>query len=425
MAQNVYMASLAFLIPLQKVKVRYRKMQTKIQNIEVPFVLYPNAKCEYYELENRLCLHPIFPKTFYFRSKFNGVDCIIRKFKTKPWLMKLNLGRRQDCHYFLVLTISIDKVFDDKIKCSNNNYCTEFDLINLKKAIFENGEDGPFDQEILEGLRFLDWVKLIIQEIDNQKTIEPILSYSIVDIYTQQIEPTGICSNIKSIGNLLKSQFYQQDNPINTFLEQNITLLCKNGTMKSTSVLQKNFVYGLLYANDNFMMAHTDTVENVLESYYSNNKVEKYWADDESIVHIKTGSPYYHSDYPESSELKGNLNKYLPTLLDMGMLIYIKCRMQRFLSTYGNMSPQEIEDERGSLVHLFYNKLFNQTELDKRMNYFIKGFDLYRKLEQIQNIANSASKSKEIKSLNRKNNWTLSFSIADFLASIKSLISSK
>lgn len=99
--------------------------------------------------------------------------------------------------------------------------------------------------------------------------------------------------------------------------------------------------------------------------------------------------------------------------------------MQRFLSTYGNMSPQEIEDERSSLVHLFYNKLFNQTELDKRMNYFIKGFDLYRKLEQIQNIANSASKSKEIKSLNRKNNWTLSFSIADFFASIKSLISSK
>lgn len=295
----------------------------------------------------------------------------------------------------------------------------------MKKAIFENGEDGPFDQEILEGLRFLDWVKLIIQEIDNQKTIEPILSYSIVDIYTQQIEPTGICSNIKSIGNLLKSQFYQQDNPINTFLEQNITLLCKNGTMKSTSVLKKNFVYGLLYANDNFMMAHTDTVENVIESYYSNNKVEKYWADDESIVHIKTGSPYYHLENPESSELNGNLNKFLPTLLDMGMLIYIKCRMQRFLSTYGNMSPQEIEDERGSLVHLFYNKLFNQTELDKRMNYFIKGFDLYRKFEQIQNIANSASKSKEIKSLNRKNNWTLSFSIADFLASIKSLISSK
>ena len=195
--------------------------------------------------------------------------------------------------------------------------------------------------------------------------------------------------------------------------------------MKSTSVLKKNFVYGLLYANDNFMMAHTDTVENVLESYYSNNKVEKYWADNESIVHIKTGSPYYHSDYPESSGLKGNLNKYLPTLLDMGMLIYIKCRMQRFLSTYGNMSPQEIEDERGSLVHLFYNKLFNQTELDKRMNYFIKSFDLYRKLEQIQNIANSASKSKEIKSLNRKNNWTLSFSIAVFFASIKSLISSK
>ena len=173
------------------------------------------------------------------------------------------------------------------------------------------------------------------------------------------------------------------------------------------------------------MMAHTDTVENVLESYYSNNKVEKYWADDESIVHIKTGSPYYHLENPESSELNGNLNKFLPTLLDMGMLIYIKCRMQRFLSTYGNMSPQEIEDERGSLVHLFYNKLFNQTELDKRMNYFIKSFDLYRKLEQIQNIANSASKSKEIKSLNRKNNWTLSFSIADFFASIKSLISYK
>ena len=76
----------------------------------------------------------------------------------------------------------------------------------MKKAIFENGEDGPFDQEILEGLRFLDWVKLIIQEIDHQKTIEPILSYSIVDIYTQQIEGDAFkgCNSLTSIYAFMK-----------------------------------------------------------------------------------------------------------------------------------------------------------------------------------------------------------------------------
>lgn len=422
MTQNVYMASLAFLIPLQYVKMRFRKLRTKKQDINIPFILYPNAECKCHELECQHCTQPIHEKTFYFKSHFNGIDSVTREITVKPLLMELCLDYKQARQYFLVLTISIDKVFGKKENYAINDFCTEFDIINLKKAIFEYGENGPFEQESLNGMRLYDWVQLILQEIGSKKCMKNRLSYSIIEICTQQINVATNNNKIEDINKSFTTEYYQDNSSISDFLKQDITLLDKNGIATKSSITEENFVYGLLYANDNFMMANADTVEKTLESYYSNNKNEKYWADDECIVHIKTNSPYYYSKKQKEQKLVGYLKEELPTLLDMGMLIYIKRRMQRFLSNHRDLSPQEIEDERGALAFLFYNNLFNQTEMDKRMDYFIDKFHLRRLFEDIQSIANSTGNSKKLISMERTNFWTQIIAIAALLATIIGII---
>lgn len=423
MVQNVYMTSLAFLIPLQKVKTRYRRLRIQKHHLDMPFILYPNAECKYWHLEKWLCAHSISDKKFYFNSYFNGVDSIVREIEVRPWLMELNLGRKQNIQYYIVLTIAVDKVFGNKNNYTTNDFCTEFDIVNLKKAIFDNGDNGPFENEDLKGMRFSEWVLSIINEIEGNRRKEIQPTNSIVEICTQQINITAN-NNTDKINKDFTTNYYHgtKDSSIEDYLKQNIILYDKTGKPTITSTSERNFVYGLLYANDNFMMTHTDTVENVLESYYSNNKVEKYWADDESIVHIKTGSPYYHSKNQDIQKLSGNLNKDFTTLLEMGMLIYIKRRMQVFLAEHNRMSLQEIEYERGSLASLFYSKLFNQTEMDNRMDYFIKGFRLSRMFKEALNITNSTGNSKRLLSLKHINFWTLFIGVSTLIATIIGII---
>lgn len=101
--------------------------------------------------------------------KFNGIDSVIREIEVRPWILEIDLDHKQNIQYYIVFTISIDKVFGKNNNYTINDFCTEFDIVNLKKAIFENGDNGPFDDEDLKGMRLSDWVTFIINEIEGSK----------------------------------------------------------------------------------------------------------------------------------------------------------------------------------------------------------------------------------------------------------------
>lgn len=395
--------------------------------MQTPFILYPNATCRYWKLEYWQCTNPISYKAFYFKSKFNGIDSVIREIEVRPWILEIDLDHKQNIQYYIVFTISIDKVFGKNNNYTINDFCTEFDIVNLKKAIFENGVNGPFDDEDLKGMRLSDWVTFIINEIEGSKRKKIQITNSIVDICTQQLDVTIKGNNINKINDDFTKKYYNTLNnySIDDYLRQNIILQSKPGASTTTPVSERNFICGLLYANDNFMMVNADTVDKTLEVFYSNNKVEKFWADDECIVHIKTNSPFYYSEKQDIQKLTGNLNEELPVLLDMCMLIYIKRRMQMFLSGHCNMSLQDIENERGVLTGLFCRKLFNQTEMDNRMDYFIKGFRLQRIFEETQRITSSTGNSKRLLSLRLINFWTLFIGVSTLIATIIGIIVSR
>lgn len=275
---------------------------------------------------------------------------------------------------------------------------------------------------------FFPHVRIMLQEIlyelDCKNCQHAKLSYSIIDISTQLLNITVINNTIMTVNQNFTSMYYQGGayGEIEDFLTQNITLLQSNGLTTVSAVPEKNFVYGLLYANDNFMMAHKDTADKTINSCYSNNKVEKYWADDECIVHVKIRSPFHNSMIQNNQQLTGNLKKELPTLLDMSMLIHLKRSMQQLLSKQKDLSPQKIEDECGKLSKLFYDKLFNQTEMDKRMDYFIRNFHLRRMLDEVRHIVASTGNSKKLFSMKRINFWTLLIALLTLAATIIGII---
>ena len=237
---------------------------------------------------------------------------------------------------------------------------------------------------------------------------------------TQRIDVTATQNTLAAINGEFMTQYYQnhKQSPIDDYLRQNIGLLQRNGLVQESSVPNTHFVYGMLYANDNFMMADRNAVGRIVNIAYSNNKVEKYWADDETIVHIKMGSPYYCSLEHHERVLTGNLKRELPTLLDIGMLIVIKLRLQRFNLRHRHLSAQEIEDSFGVISDFLYGKLFNLTEMDMRMDYFVEQFRLHRMFNEIREVVIPRKNSMEIDFLHNMNIWVLLVGILTLLVTI-------
>lgn len=427
MAQNVYMLSMAFLVPLRRLKAKYVCLQTKedknddrVTVLDTPFVLYPNASCRCWVIEGRADLYPVTSNVFFFRSCYNGVDTVVREITVTPLLMELNLGKKCCNQYFLVLKVSVDKVFGKKTQYSSLDFCTEFDIVNLKKAFFERGRNGLCINEYGFGTHLYDWLRIILLELEGQKRRTIQLSYTVIDVSTQRINITATQNTLAAINGEFMKQYYQnhKQSPIDDYLRQNIGLLQRNGLVQESSVPNTHFVYGMLYANDNFMMADRNAVGRIVNMAYSNNKVEKYWADDETIVHIKMGSPYYCSLEHHERVLTGNLKRELPTLLDIGMLIVIKLRLQRFNLRHRHLSAQEIEDSFGVISDFLYGKLFNLTEMDMRMDYFVEQFRLHRMFNEIREVVIPRKNSMEIDFLHNMNIWVLLVGILTLLVTI-------
>lgn len=115
------------------------------------------------------------------------------------------------------------------------------------------------------------------------------------------------------------------------------------------------------------------------------------------------------------------MDEELPILLDMSMLAYIKLRLQRFKQMHRYLSAQEIEDSLGVVADFLYGKLFNQTELDKRMDYFVEQFHLHRMYNELQGVVVPRKNSIEIVFLHSMNIWVLLVGVLTLLVTIISL----
>lgn len=73
-------------------------------------------------------------------------------------------------------------------------------------------------------------------------------------------------------------------------------------------------------------------------------------------------------------------------LLEMSMLMYLKCKLNQLRVKYHRMSSKKIELAWEEINSCMYDRLFNQTDYDKRMTYYKKMFCLSETLKMIQGI---------------------------------------
>lgn len=391
MEQSVYMASFVFFIPLKRIRGKYKRPCASKMRVETPFAHFPNAQCYYKALENTKQSDVVSTHTFYYKSRYNSRDEVWRQVMVKPFLLEFKLGKG-GLFRALALQIFVDKTFEkeNSTEIHSKDFCTEFDLVNLKKAFFETFPNGLLSSKDGNAKSHHGWIKDLLYEIEGIKHTQIAIPFSIIDVNTQRIELKNDSIDSCNLEEQFKQRYYcdRPNTSIDHFLSMPIEIQGfskQPATPDMTIVDERCFVYGLLYSNDNFMMLHKDSMNAIINDYYTNNMVEKFWADDGNIVHVITHTPFFLPSNTREKSLMGDLGE-VSCLLEMSMLMYLKCKLTQLKVKYHRMSSKKIELAWEEINSCMYDKLFNQTDYDKRMTYYKKMFRLSESLEMIQGI---------------------------------------
>lgn len=260
------MAKMAVLIPIPGFRRDFR-LKASIPLIgELPFVHNLNASFTYCAYRFECEATP-----FRYTSKYNGYEDRIREIGITPYLLKYKIGKNAAENHAVVLIITVDKHFNTKgDTIREDEWCTPFDLVYLRKSFFETKESLP--TTIYHGEQNLhDWLISIIGDVSglSRKAIDLSRMISSTNITVVPIDKS--LNNVEKVNKEVSKQYYSPTKyrTIDDFLNVNFSA----NSMNLSTTDAKRFIYGFLRSNDNFMQLHHNCVNQTLNNFYSNNYV--------------------------------------------------------------------------------------------------------------------------------------------------------
>jgi len=389
------MTSMAFIVPLHRIRRSYKRRITIPLANQLPFVHDFNADFRYYSISGHNPLATPDYTLFYYNSNEKN-----RSARVYTYLIRYRIGRNQPNSYAIVLVAEVDKVFkEDHVPFNaDSNFCTPDDIVYLKRAFYETGETGLFTND---GGRISlhDWLINLVAEVSGRMGDywrNSTIAGSVVNINVQYINVNTCISKCELDDRFTDSYYGIQAasnnaavnngivylNQIQDFLQRNIVGM--PSPLYSFFYDMERFVYGLLYANDNFARAHDNAVQ-IVDDIYSNNVSEQYWAVRGNIVFIKTASPFVNVCDRERQALNGEIRR-INCLLELCMCLSLDRDIRSLHRRYLNMKPQEIESQRAAIAECFNDSIYNLQELDERKDFFIRRFGLRQRFDDLVSV---------------------------------------
>lgn len=389
-ARPIFMAKMAFLVPVPIMLWQYRCRASNSLEKGVPFVHNLNASftyCSYHSSGE--------PVPFRYTSRYNGADSRQRRVGITPYLLQYRIGKNRAVNYAVVLIATIDKHFHTggPPTIQDDEWCTPFDLVYLKRAVYKSlsekrkEKDGLFTSANNGEQNLRDWLTSIICQVSGVRARAVDLSgiISSTNITVPGIDAT--INDVDAVNKEARNQYYLPTyySKIEDFLDADLV----PGGMEHSVSDARRFIYGFLRNNDNFMQLHQNSVRPVLDRFYSNNYVEGYWAVEDGILSVKTGSPFVNLSEDEqlcdtllSNSLDGN-----NCLMELCVLGMLDRELEQFSRHHNEMKPHEIELRRAQIAEYFNERILNVWELDRRMDYFMNRFRLDKRFRRVLEVA--------------------------------------
>lgn len=403
MTRNVFMASLAFFFPLRRLSRPYRQLTRRRPDgfVDTPFAHNTAAVCSYWRLVGGTLSPSAGVRPFFFSSRSNGVDAVWRRVEAHPLLLRFVPDAGAAPLYVLVVLLPVDKVFPPGgATWGDDDFCTGFDLVCLRKAFLERGEPGLHEAPARQSDSHHKWLQALLGEVGGRRVPGAWPACSLADVSVQQLplapggnRPDDVCKAF--------DEAYYREPPLlsaDAFLAAPVSLPLharRSAAPGAAPADGHSFVCGLLHANDNFLMLHADAVRVMAAAAYADNSTEAYWAATGTIVHVITHCPFFHPREHWRQELTAGLGR-VDCVLEACLLIYVERELQRFRACHDDMTESQMAREQARLAELVHRPLFNMPALDRRMDHFKACFRLQEQLDDVLAAARPRGRSKEL-----------------------------
>lgn len=402
MARNVFMASMAFFFPLRHLARPYRRL-TRLRPdgfVDTPFACNAAATCSYWRLVGGTLSPSAGIRPFFFSSRSNGVDDVWRRVEAHPLLLRFVPAAGAAPLYVLVVLLPVDKVFPPgRTAWADDDFCTEFDLVCLRKAFLERGERGLHEAPDPHSDSHHRWLQALMGEVGGRRVPGVWPACSLADVSVQQLDLAPRGNHPAAVCTAFDAAYYREPaSSADAFLAAPVPLPLharRSAAPGAAPADGRSFVCGLLHADDNFLMLHADAVRAMAAAAYADNRAETYWAGAGAIVHVITHCPFFHPREHWRQELTPGLGR-VACVIEACLLIYVERELQRFRADHDGMTDSQMAREQARLTELVHWPLFNMPALDRRMDHFKACFRLQEQLDDVLAAARPRGRSKEL-----------------------------
>lgn len=369
---NVFKAAFYFFIPVERITKKYKdeydihwqRMQkdSRIKNAD--------GEIDYCNLDE-------FNQTFKY-----GHDNVYRYVDLKVFLIRHTCSLNSKGRFYLVVGTGIDMVFCDGQQCESQ------DLVKLKKAFYEHGRNGLFYENGDKSISLRTWLDKNLKQISGKDYHGKYGRYYIVNIQAVKI------SQFDDLPRQFVEKYYGSVSDRMPYYDEVVNDADR-------------MAYSLLYGNDNINAVPEDTIKDVFKDTFFNNKAEKMFAGNKTIVFLKTHSewplPKTHSQMPLSIGIEGLLN-----ILDICMVMEARYNLKRIQNTMRSNHPSDIKDALASISGYLGKNPFRLSEIDSRTEYLYQVLGVKKLFDVVMKQGELLSDSSNIRmtiSLNVRMYW--------------------
>ena len=359
--KNIFKAAFYFFVPIDKLINEYRSRYDDNHRGMKKDSLIRNSDGEIY-----YCVLDEFNHLFKYEY-----DNRSRTVELKVFLIKHSCSLNIKGRFYLVVGTGIDMIFKD------GQLCDSRDLIKLKKAFYEHGKKGLFYEEGDENITLRKWLDENLKKITGRDYNGKYGRHYIVNIKVVKVE------QLEYLPRQFAKKYYQnEDEKVYSYYD----------VIEGADEL----AYALLYGNDNIKAVPIKTIKETFKDTYFNNKAEKMFAGNETIVFIKTRGKYPTQKMNISAPLFIGIESLL-NILDICMVMEAKHKLKRIQRLMQDNHPSEIKDALANISQYLSKNPFRLSEIDRRTEYLYNVLGVKKLFDVVMKQGELLSESSNIR----------------------------
>ena len=404
MAQNIFMASMYFFVPINKVKL---SKHYTFKPIECESLFqYVSSTCSYCEVSEK-------NQDFYFNSVVDSNSLRERKIQAMVYIVRY-MPSPKEAKHFLVVGVGIDKMFKENDNAINiEDYCDDVDLVILRQAFYsENNKaikrKGLYYPKTDPTVYHREWLCRLVQEFDKEPS--PVIKFdaSITDIRAVLLDSVQGITDKTNLQTVFDTCYLRTPClPYNNVLDVDADRLA----------------YGILVGNENYARLPDDLIEMFKKDSYSNNKSERIFSASNSILFLRTHHPYLDAkkDFKTHLDMKiGDLDAR--NIYELCHSLYLKNELESIRNQVkkGTRSGA-IKKAADRLAYLQNAQLFNFHEADRRVDTLFRGLGVTKQTQDTEKLVNNYLSNKRFSYSRKQNRWIIGLTMATIIIGILAL----